>query len=210
MALEPCPNCSKKISPSAGSCPHCGHPLSDKVWNEARRVRRNRGIIGTVLVVLLVGWCSIYSASNDRSVEDSSSRAERECEDDVVAFVGTQEFVRESLKSPSTADFPSIVDDDVSVTYLGNCAHQIVAYVDAENAFGGTIRTYYTAIMEYRRSSDAWYHWTLGLSFADTRAEIAANAQVNRTAYEATQSKAQMPSRSARDRSDSVSSDHVR
>jgi hypothetical protein len=194
MALEPCPNCSKKISPNATSCPHCGHPLSDELWSKARSARRRHGIIGTVVVVLLVGWCSIYSASNDdRSGNKTSSRAERECNDEIAAFVGTQEFVSKSLRSPSTAEFPSIADDNVSVTPLGNCAYQIIAYVDAENGFGATIRTYYTAIMEYRKSSDAWYHWTPGLSLADTQGEIASNANVSRTSYKAIQSKAQIP-----------------
>ena len=39
MALEPCPNCGRKISDRATTCPRCGHPLDEETWETARRVR---------------------------------------------------------------------------------------------------------------------------------------------------------------------------
>lgn len=66
------------------------------------------------------------------------------CEDDVEAFVIAQTFVERQLRSPSTADFPSITAPGVSSrpTTLqdGQCAFIVSLFVDAQNGFGATVR----------------------------------------------------------------------
>lgn len=70
------------------------------------------------------------------------------CEDDVEAFVIAQDFVKRQLRSPSTAEFPYITDSGVSSkpTTLpgGQCAFDVRLYVDAQNAFGGTVRQHFS------------------------------------------------------------------
>ena len=82
--------------------------------------------------------------------------AEDNCKDTSLAFVAAREFVRDRLKSPSTAVFPLQVYDDVRVFYSGDCKHEIFAYVDAQNSFGATIRTPYYAKVEYRKATNRW------------------------------------------------------
>ena len=69
------------------------------------------------------------------------------CKDDVGAFVAAQHFIRDSLRSPSTASFPSITASGNSSTPTfvgGRCGFRVQTYVDAENAFGATIRQRFT------------------------------------------------------------------
>jgi hypothetical protein len=62
--------------------------------------------------------------------------------------------VKEQLRSPSTADFPAMMrlvqyNADRSVATIS-------AHVDAENAFGGTVRTSFTCRVERNASGDGW------------------------------------------------------
>ena len=50
-------------------------------------------------------------------------------------------IVKEKLKSPSTANFPSYSTWNVSKS--GN-TYSVSSYVDAENGFGAEIRTYFS------------------------------------------------------------------
>lgn len=68
------------------------------------------------------------------------------------AFVASQQFVRRQLRAPSTARFPNITDREVRVSKVGECSFRVSGYVDAQNAFGGTVRTRYVA--RVRPSSD--------------------------------------------------------
>lgn len=53
--------------------------------------------------------------------------------------------VEEQLKSPSTADFPSV--NKASITKSGT-TYTVSSYVDAENSYGATIRTNFTVTVE--------------------------------------------------------------
>lgn len=79
------------------------------------------------------------------------------CEDKVEAFVISQTFIERQLRSPSTADFPSITDAGVSVipTTLasGKCAFEVSMPVDAQNAFGGTVRQSFWLIVSPENGS---------------------------------------------------------
>ena len=73
----------------------------------------------------------------------------KKCGDTTMAFVMSQEFVKRSLKAPSTAKFPWITDDQVSVTTRPGCAFRVVAWVDAQNGFGAQIRSRYVVDLAY-------------------------------------------------------------
>src|SRR5687767_12798343 len=70
----------------------------------------------------------------------AEKRAQQQCEDKITAFVMSQDFVKDQLKAPATAKFPRFTNEDVRVTYLGDCTHEVRAFVDAENAFGAKLR----------------------------------------------------------------------
>lgn len=74
------------------------------------------------------------------------------CEDDrsakIGAYVASKSFVRERLKSPSTADFPAFHARGVIVNFEKKCHFKVAGYVDAQNGFGATVRTRYIIDIE--------------------------------------------------------------
>jgi hypothetical protein len=78
------------------------------------------------------------------------------CSDEIGAYVMMQTAVSKTLKSPSTADFPSRRADGVIILNETPCNFQIASYVDAQNSFGGTVRTRFVAEMRYDPDDDTW------------------------------------------------------
>jgi hypothetical protein len=73
----------------------------------------------------------------------------------IDAFVQSQTSVRRRLRAPSTASFPYASSEGVRIENVSECQWRVSAYVDAENAFGGTIRTPYEVTI--RRQPDGWF-----------------------------------------------------
>ena len=69
------------------------------------------------------------------------------CRDGIAAYVMSQEFIKERLKAPATAQFPSALS--VQTSYLGQCRHLVRAYVDSENSFSALLRARYVATLHY-------------------------------------------------------------
>lgn len=114
-----------------------------------RDVRKHVFSLGLFLafVVLAVG------TSDNQTPEQ---RAQAQCEDKTTAFVMSQSFVKKQLRAPATADFPWMSDSEVTVNYLGDCTHEVRAYVDAQNAFGAKIRNRYYVKLQNQRGTDTW------------------------------------------------------
>lgn len=107
-----------------------------------------KGIVAVSVALVLTG-CS--------SPEEKEAAA---CNNTTTAFVMSQNFVKQRLKSPSTASFPYINDAGVKavqVTPFEECKHSISAYVDAQNGFGGTVRNRYTVVMQKAAGKNLWY-----------------------------------------------------
>lgn len=58
-----------------------------------------------------------------------------------------QSFVKDNLKSPKSADFPTYGDSQVSIKKSGSY-YKVTGYVDAENSFGAEIRATFSLVME--------------------------------------------------------------
>lgn len=58
--------------------------------------------------------------------------------DAIELYVQAQQFVKQTLKAPSTAEFPI---DPISVGTDGNGLYQVESTVDAQNSFGAPIRS---------------------------------------------------------------------
>lgn len=82
------------------------------------------------------------------------------CEQDTTAFVMSQNFVTSKLRSPSTAEFPYVNAQGVSVSRFntadGQCAFKVRAYVDAENGFGATTRQNYSVELAPDAEGNEW------------------------------------------------------
>ncbi|MFQ1002627.1 hypothetical protein [Modestobacter sp. SSW1-42] len=95
---------------------------------------KRAGLIIIGVFVLLVGGCSVAVFDGD----DDGSGGGR---DDIMAGIMCEDFVKDRLKSPSSADFPS--SSSYVVTGAGN-QYTVQGYVDAENSFGASLRTDWT------------------------------------------------------------------
>lgn len=96
------------------------------------------GCLGMVaLVIVLAVSCSVMGGSNGDS-SPSSYEAERQC----------QEWVRDQLRAPSTADFSQTTSTG------GPSSWSVSGVVDAENGFGAMLRTSWTC--DIRLDGDTW------------------------------------------------------
>ncbi|WP_435610881.1 hypothetical protein [Streptomyces sp. C10-9-1] len=78
---------------------------------------------------------------------------------DQAAAVMCEQFVKERLKSPGTAEFPSGWDSDYAqTTVLSDTKpwkYEVTGVVDSQNAFGATVRSTYTCTVSTKDNS-AW------------------------------------------------------
>lgn len=68
-----------------------------------------------------------------------------------TAYSRSQKFVKERLKSPATAEFPSAAWDGDQIRVGYDDAEEIytvASYVDSQNAFGATVRTNFIAQLQ--------------------------------------------------------------
>ena len=73
----------------------------------------------------------------------------------IHAYNISQQFVAQQLKSPSTAEFPSV--REVTIVTTGRCGFTISGYVDAQNSFGATLGTHYVGtVSRPERNADSW------------------------------------------------------
>lgn len=79
---------------------------------------------------------------------------ERDPMDEATIAVLCENRVKDQLKAPSTADFPSLMR---SVRYSsGRRVATLSSYVDAENSFGAKVRTNFTCRVERKETNDGW------------------------------------------------------
>ena len=82
----------------------------------------------TILIFIFIAF-----ASGD---SDSSSSSE-----DLLAYIYAEDFVKQRLKSPSTAKFAGTFEKRDHITQVGDREYRISSYVDSQNGFGATIRS---------------------------------------------------------------------
>ncbi len=116
--------------------------------NASKKASTKEKIILTVVIVLVIGaWASVFSSSNEQSysskTESPPSKAEH-TPDQIYLHIQAQGFVLQALKSPSTAKFPALPNEAIS---LGDGAYRVSSYVDSQNSFGAMIRTGWTVKM---------------------------------------------------------------
>lgn len=129
MALKPCPECKREISTQAAACPTCGYDLKAK---RAAQKQSNRAVGCLAMVVVVI----IYYAVN----EDETARPDPNL---FSALYACEQYIKPRLTSPSTAKFGINGTTAEAVTAFPNGTYGVVGYVDAQNAFGGTLRKNY-------------------------------------------------------------------
>lgn len=106
-------------------------------------------LLGIVFLVLVL----IGAAMSVFERDEQLAAARDMCADDSYAWVISQRFIKERLRAPSEAEFPPEPDKHV---YGGNCTHAIFGYVDAENAYGATVRQKFDLTVKYDQATKSW------------------------------------------------------
>ena len=83
-------------------------------------------------------------------------KTQAKCEDTAMAFFMSQTFVKQQLRAPATAEFPRMSDSEVEVKYIGDCTHEVRAYVDAQNVFSAQLRNRYFVKLQNQRGTETW------------------------------------------------------
>ena len=182
MALIKCNECGHKVSDKAKTCPKCGVGIEEMQLEKQKAKKQTKSKIAVLIIFVLVlysinkyhaqkEWAALTpeqrtarieqqtQAREQRRLESAQREAQRVQEEDEkrctsgsTAYVMSQQYVRQRLKSPTTATFPG-GSRDYQTQYMGDCIHRVVAYVDSQNSFGAMIRTQYYAEMQYIRNS---------------------------------------------------------
>lgn len=159
MALIECPECGKKISENAESCPNCGNPMNKKKEIDTAKIdaefdaqKKSSSNIGCTKGLLIVGAVFIFGiilmSSFSGGSGGSSSGNSGPNHDKSTAWIMTQDFVEKRLSSPSTAEFPNSSNSGVEIKQ-SSTTYNINGFVDSENGFGAMIRTNFQAEVRY-------------------------------------------------------------
>lgn len=100
-------------------------------------------------------------AREKAAITAQQQKEQKRCQDSSMAYVMSQKFIKQRLKSPTTAKFPWSGDQGVKTQYAGDCTHKIQAYVDSQNGFGAMIRTTYYIELQYIKGSQGIGSWRL-------------------------------------------------
>jgi len=122
----------------------------------SRKTDQQAQVVGYLLVTLLgvvfIAWL-LFGESDSGPGSDSPTPTK------IEAWGMAQGFVKDQLKSPSTADFGGVLteyqDPDTIVTDLGRGTFRVRAWVDSQNGFGAMIRNRFTCEVKYQ-GNDKW------------------------------------------------------
>jgi hypothetical protein len=106
-----------------------------------------------LLVMIALAAGSIDSSGTESGSESTSFEK-------INAWIMTQNFVEDQLKSPSTASYGGLFSGDYQdpnsvVTDLGGGKYRVRAWVDSQNSFGGQMRTHFTCEL-VDQGGDSW------------------------------------------------------
>jgi len=134
-----CPYCSEEVEAEWLVCRWCGHDLtSEEAKRKAYQWTPGRlGCAGIAILVLALLVLSQFYDKETPSIEPTK----------YAAYVMCQEFVKDRLRAPATADFPVLSEARWSKS--DGDRWRFEAHVDAQNAFGAVIRTRFHCVVKY-------------------------------------------------------------
>ena len=103
-------------------------------------------IVGFLIFVAVLVFC--MAKCNTAPGDNSPITAE--------AWYIAKQFATQSLKTPKTAEFPSLHADGVKIVDLGNGKYSVSGYADAENSFGAKVRQYFMVEVQKQTYDDKW------------------------------------------------------
>jgi hypothetical protein len=109
------------------------------------------GFAGILAIALVIGLV-VPTESEKRQQEIENADAWKNEDNHIMAYIIMQRYVKERLKSPSTAKFPSV---DFKYQNREDNVYYIDGYVDSQNSFGATIRTNFVGVIQ-QTGKDTW------------------------------------------------------
>jgi len=158
MALINCPECQKEVSDQAVNCPNCGFQIQKHLIQQRQKIQIEQShqdsllqmpkkpIIqkGTAIVLIVLGfilYLIFWPSSNTSKLPHTPDQSE--------AYLNAENFVKQGLKSPSTAKFPSYAERQQQTSILGAGKFKITSWVDSQNGFGAMIRTNWSCTITF-------------------------------------------------------------
>ena len=127
-----------------------------KAKDKKRKIYWIVGIIGGIILLSVIGSSddSSTSSSNNDVVKQEAPSTPSESQANIMA----QGFIKQVLKSPSTADFPFL---DYTTTNVDN-RYTVVSHVDSQNGFGAMIRSNWRVVMDHNGGEwNSTYSWDI-------------------------------------------------
>lgn len=149
MSLIACPECKKRISETVEYCPNCGYRffLGETVKLKEKQQRNN--FVAFIAIALLI-FVFLKQCPNGNKSDSTISWDQKD--NRAGAWVYTKMYVKNNLKSPSSAKFPGSYSGYIQ---QNGTTYTINSYVDSQNSFGAMIRTYFNATVK-EVSEDRW------------------------------------------------------
>ena len=107
----------------------------------------NKGISAIILIIAAFIFIAAFVPKSEHATK------EYRVDENISAFVMSQEFVKRVLKAPSTASFPHIYDEGVTVEDRYG-VYVVSAFVDSQNSFSAMIRNSCTC--QLKKNGDKW------------------------------------------------------
>jgi len=149
MALITCPECKKKISETAVSCPNCGYQLTQEKVAEIKKKEdqvRGLGCLAVIVILVIFYMMGFFSSDNTKTTTAPKTKEEIRKEQlakDFSAWDGSHrgltKVIKESMNDPSSYEHVDTVYWDkgdyliVKTTFRG------------KNAFGGVVTNWVEA-----------------------------------------------------------------
>lgn len=109
-------------------------------------------IIAALIVIFVFRSCT-GAGDSASSAERMAERAEKRCIDSSWAWTMSQRYVKNNLRSPTSAKFPTF---PVAAEHISGCTHVVVGEFEAQNGFGVMIKQRFSATMTYNKETDTW------------------------------------------------------
>lgn len=110
-------------------------------------------VILVIIGVIILGIVYKCNGKNNEPKAKTEKVYGNTNSDKILAFNLATNKLEKLLKSPSSAEFPSIREKVSHVSFIGNGKYQINSWVDATNSFGATVRTNWSAEVEIKGES---------------------------------------------------------
>jgi len=145
MAITKCKKCEHFYGKKKEKCPKCG--LANNDIEPESNIKLIAGLITVAIFIgLIFGVKSLFtfdSDSNDVTNSYNNSSTNKQ-----LAYNYAMDYVKQKLKSPSSAEFPSLFDRQEHITELSSTEYQINSWVESQNSFGAMIKTNFSCLIK--------------------------------------------------------------